>query len=62
MALPSEETSSKTEDNKMKKIMWIIDSGCSRHMTGDKILLSHFEEKVGPIVTFGDNNKGFTMG
>jgi hypothetical protein len=38
---------------------WIIDSGCSRHMTGDKkwfsILtpLSHKE-----YVTFGDDNKG----
>ena len=31
-------------------------------MTGDKALLSQFEEKAGPLVTFGDNNKGFTMG
>ena len=46
----------------MKKVIWIIDSGCSRHMTGDKTLLSQFEEKAGPLVTFGDNSKGFTMG
>ncbi|KAL8149236.1 hypothetical protein AgCh_006299 [Apium graveolens] len=25
-------------------------------------LLSQFEEMAGPLVTFGDNNKGFTMG
>ena len=31
-------------------------------MTGDKVLLSQFEEKVGPHITFGDDNKGFTMG
>ncbi|KAL8097340.1 hypothetical protein AgCh_030470 [Apium graveolens] len=31
-------------------------------MTGDKALLSQFEEKAGPLVTFGNNNKGFTMG
>ncbi|KAL8112423.1 hypothetical protein AgCh_019943 [Apium graveolens] len=46
----------------MKKVIWIIDSGCSRHMTGDKALLSQFEEKADPLVTFGENNKGFTMG
>ncbi|KAL8113885.1 hypothetical protein AgCh_020970 [Apium graveolens] len=34
----------------------------SRRMTGDKALLSQFEEMAGPLVTFGDNNKGFTMG
>ena len=31
-------------------------------MTCDKALLSQFEEKAGPLVTFGDNSKGFTMG
>ena len=31
-------------------------------MTGDKALLSQFEEKDGPHITFGDDNKGFTMG
>ena len=42
--------------------MWIIDSGCSAHMTGDRALLSNMVEKVGPWVTFGDDNKGFTKG
>ncbi|KAL8091796.1 hypothetical protein AgCh_034161 [Apium graveolens] len=31
-------------------------------MTSDKALLSQFEEKADPLVTFGDNSKGFTMG
>ena len=42
--------------------MWILDSGCSRHMTGDRALLSNMVEKAGPVVTFGDNNKGLTQG
>ena len=42
--------------------MWIIDSGWSSHMTGDRALLSNLVEKVGPWVTFGDENKGFTKG
>ncbi|KAL8148282.1 hypothetical protein AgCh_005596 [Apium graveolens] len=50
------------ETGKMKKVIWIIDSGCSRYMTGDKALLSQFEEKAGPLVSFGDNSKKFTMG
>ncbi|KAL8146282.1 hypothetical protein AgCh_004142 [Apium graveolens] len=46
---------------KKKKVIWIIESGYSRHMTGDMTLLSQFEEKAGPLVTFGDNNKSFIM-
>lgn len=42
--------------------MWILDSGCSRHMTGEKSLLTGLVEKTGPMVTFGDNSKGFTTG
>ncbi|MGI4673555.1 hypothetical protein ACR2XN_29255, partial [Klebsiella pneumoniae] len=43
-------------------IMWIMDSGCSRHMTGDRALLSNVVDKAGPVVTFGDNSKGMTKG
>ena len=42
--------------------MWIIDSGCSSHITGDRALLSNLVEKVGPWVTFGYDNKGFSKG
>ncbi|KAL8155032.1 hypothetical protein AgCh_000420 [Apium graveolens] len=45
-----------------EKIMWILNIGCSRHMTGEKSLLTGVVEKVGPIVTFGDDSKGFTKG
>ena len=42
--------------------MWIMDSGCSRNMTGDRALLSKVVEKAGPVVTFGDDSKGYTTG
>ena len=48
--------------NRYKRVMLILGSGCSRHMTGDRALLSNMVEKAGPIVTFGDDNKGFTTG
>ncbi|KAK1392927.1 hypothetical protein POM88_011983 [Heracleum sosnowskyi] len=37
-------------------------NGYSRHMTGDRSLLSDLVEKAGPVVTFGDNSKGITKG
>ena len=40
----------------------ILDSGCSGHMTGIKALLSDFEEKAGPKVSYGDGNTGHTLG
>nr|GEV18239.1 retrovirus-related Pol polyprotein from transposon TNT 1-94 [Tanacetum cinerariifolium] len=36
----------------------VIDSGCSRHMTGNMSYLSDFEEINGGYVTFGGNLKG----
>nr|GEX91349.1 putative ribonuclease H-like domain-containing protein [Tanacetum cinerariifolium] len=36
----------------------VIDSGCSRHMTGNMSYLSDFEEINGGYVAFGDNPKG----
>ena len=47
---------------KKKRVLWIIDNGCSSHMTGDKALLSNLVEKAGPWVTFGDDSKAFTKG
>ena len=44
------------------KDQWYLDSGCSRHMTGDKNLLSEFIAEPGPSVIFGDNFKGKTIG
>nr|GEY15162.1 ribonuclease H-like domain-containing protein [Tanacetum cinerariifolium] len=36
----------------------VIDSGCSRHMTGNMSYLSDFKELNGGYVTFGGNPKG----
>nr|GEZ75873.1 retrovirus-related Pol polyprotein from transposon TNT 1-94 [Tanacetum cinerariifolium] len=36
----------------------VIDSGCSRHMTGNVSYLSDFEELNGGYVSFGGNSKG----
>ncbi|KAK1369383.1 hypothetical protein POM88_035475 [Heracleum sosnowskyi] len=44
------------------KNLWYLDSGCSRHMTGDSTLLTEFVEKAGPSITFGYDSKGFTKG
>ena len=37
----------------MDMCLWYLDSGCSRHMTGDQ----SFESKKGDNVTFGDGSK-----
>nr|GFA45053.1 hypothetical protein [Tanacetum cinerariifolium] len=36
----------------------VIDSGCSRHMTGNMSYLSNFEDLNGGYVSFGGNTKG----
>ncbi|MDQ9782797.1 hypothetical protein RF094_08820, partial [Serratia marcescens] len=41
---------------------WYLDSGCSRHMTGDSRLLKDLVDHEGPNVSFGDNSKGRVMG
>ncbi|KAL8156349.1 hypothetical protein AgCh_001445 [Apium graveolens] len=40
----------------------VLDSGCSGHMTGYKSMLSEFEEKAGPSVSYGDGNYGKILG
>lgn len=42
--------------------MWYLDSGCSRHMTGDKAMFVNLTSHNGGDVTFGDNNKGKVVG
>ncbi|GJW43017.1 retrovirus-related pol polyprotein from transposon TNT 1-94 [Tanacetum coccineum] len=37
-------------------VLWIIDSGCSKHMTGDRSLLKNFIEKFMGTVCFGNDN------
>ena len=42
--------------------LWYLDSGCSRHITGDKSLFKSFKEKVGDYVTFGDGSHAQVLG
>jgi hypothetical protein len=39
---------------------WIIDSGCTNHMTGEKRMFSSYGENEDPqrVVKFGDANQG----
>nr|GEW84401.1 hypothetical protein [Tanacetum cinerariifolium] len=40
----------------VQTVLWIVDSGCSKHMTGDRSLLKNFIEKFMDIVGFGNDN------
>ena len=42
--------------------LWYLDSGCSRHLTGDKTLFKTLKEKVGDYVTFGDGSHAQVLG
>ena len=42
--------------------LWYLDSGCSRHMIGDKKLFKSLKEKVGNYVTFGDGSHAQVLG
>ncbi|GKA74148.1 hypothetical protein Tco_0780450 [Tanacetum coccineum] len=37
-------------------VLWIVDSGCSKHMKGDRSLLKNFIEKFMGTVRFGNDN------
>jgi hypothetical protein len=43
---------------------WIIDSGCTNHMTGEKRMFSSYEKNDDPqrVITFGDGNQGLVKG
>ncbi|KAJ9557926.1 hypothetical protein OSB04_012540 [Centaurea solstitialis] len=46
------------DNQQIGKSIWHIDSGCSRHMTGNKFILQNFKHFEGGHVAFGDNPKG----
>ncbi|GKC26830.1 retrovirus-related pol polyprotein from transposon TNT 1-94 [Tanacetum coccineum] len=46
----------------IKKPIWYLDSGCSRHMNGVKSYLHKYVEQLGPKVVFGDNSTCTTKG
>jgi hypothetical protein len=41
-------------------LSWIIDSGCTNHMTGEKRMFSSYKKNEDPqrAITFGDGNQG----
>ncbi|GJY73778.1 retrovirus-related pol polyprotein from transposon TNT 1-94 [Tanacetum coccineum] len=43
-------------------VLWVIDSGCSKHMTGDRLLLRNFIEKFMGTVRFGNDNFALITG
>ncbi|GKB25649.1 hypothetical protein Tco_0865050 [Tanacetum coccineum] len=49
-------STSKVNDKVVQIVMWIVDSGCSKHMTGDRSLLKNFIEKFMGTVRFGYDN------
>ncbi|GJS01069.1 retrovirus-related pol polyprotein from transposon TNT 1-94 [Tanacetum coccineum] len=42
----------------LKRYVWYLDSGCSRHMTMVKQYLHRYSKESGPKVVFGDNSSG----
>jgi len=46
----------------MDTYLWYLESGCSRHMTGDHFLFKVFESKKCGNVTFGDGSKSQIKG
>ncbi|GJX25951.1 retrovirus-related pol polyprotein from transposon TNT 1-94, partial [Tanacetum coccineum] len=49
-------STSKANDKVVQIVMWIVDSGCSKHMTGDRSLLKSFIENFMGTVRFGNDN------
>ncbi|GJV78092.1 hypothetical protein Tco_1509676 [Tanacetum coccineum] len=45
-------STSKANDKVVQIVLWIVDSGCSKHMTGDRSLLKKFIEKFMGTVRF----------
>nr|GEV74199.1 integrase, catalytic region, zinc finger, CCHC-type, peptidase aspartic, catalytic [Tanacetum cinerariifolium] len=43
-------------------VLWYLDSGCSKHMTGDRSRLMNFVKKFIGIVRFGNDHFGAIMG
>src|ERR1044072_2860944 len=41
---------------------WYLDSGCSRHMTGERLMFQSLKLKPGGVVGFGGNQKGKIIG
>jgi hypothetical protein len=42
--------------------LWYLDSGCSKHMTGDKTLLKEVQMDKGGRITYGDGSQSKVFG
>ena len=49
-------------DKNSKEETWYLDSGCSRHMTGNAAHLKNYRRHHGGTVTFGDGKKSAVIG
>ena len=47
---------------KSEKELWYLDSGCSRHMSGNTTLFTEIKKKEYGNVTFGDKSMGKIIG
>ncbi|GKB84942.1 integrase, catalytic region, zinc finger, CCHC-type containing protein [Tanacetum coccineum] len=56
------ESASKAKDKVVQIVLWVVDSGCSKHMTGDRSLLRNFIEKFMGTVRFGLGHNLFSVG
>ncbi|GJT15513.1 retrovirus-related pol polyprotein from transposon TNT 1-94 [Tanacetum coccineum] len=50
------------EEDYLKRSVWYLDSGCSRHMTRIKQYLHKYSKESGPKVVFGDDSSRDTEG
>ncbi|GJQ92098.1 hypothetical protein Tco_0003237 [Tanacetum coccineum] len=44
------------KENVVQNVLWIVDSGYSKHMTGDRSMLQNFIEKFMGTICFGNDN------
>ncbi|GJS16629.1 retrovirus-related pol polyprotein from transposon TNT 1-94 [Tanacetum coccineum] len=49
-------SASKVRDKVVQIVLWVVDSGCSKHMTGDRALFRNIVEKFMGTVRFGNDN------
>ncbi|KAD6455054.1 hypothetical protein E3N88_09760 [Mikania micrantha] len=55
---PTSEAATSSGQQESKGNLWIVDSGCSRHMTGNKTLFHKYEPFFGGSVAFGSDPVG----
>nr|GEU79333.1 retrovirus-related Pol polyprotein from transposon TNT 1-94 [Tanacetum cinerariifolium] len=56
------DSSSRSKSTVIQIVLWYLDSGCSKHMTGDRSRLRNFVKKFIGTVRFGNDHFGVIMG